>query len=125
MGDVKKTYTKTHDFFCEVYFLGQNVPCGKSVFGTYHIKKEGFIRSVLSLTLGGADRVEKAKTDMLAGVIYKYLECPLCMCWGGGGGSPWHPASPPYPSAACTSAIILTTGTFKLRIIMFYNALHN
>ena len=38
-------------FFCEVYFLGENAPCGKIVFFEYNIKKEGFIRSGLSLTL--------------------------------------------------------------------------
>ena len=66
-------------FFCEVYFLGQNAPCGKSVFRNITYKEGRFIRSGLSLTLGGADRVEKAKTDILSGVIYRYLECLLCM----------------------------------------------
>ena len=44
-----------------------------SFFRIYDIKKEGFIKSGLSLTLV-ANRVGKAKTDTLTGVIYRYLK---------------------------------------------------
>ena len=62
--------------FCEVYFLGQNALYAKMLFRILHIKKEGFISSGLSLTLD-ANRVKKAKTDTLIGIIYRYLKSPL------------------------------------------------
>ena len=48
----------------------------KMLFRILHIKKEGFISTGLSLTLD-ANRVKKAKTDTLTGIIYRYLKSPL------------------------------------------------
>ena len=48
----------------------------KMFFRIKHIKMEGFISSGLSLALD-ANRVEKAKTDTLTGIIYRYLRSPL------------------------------------------------
>ena len=48
----------------------------KLFFRISHIKKEGFIKSGLSLTLD-ANRVEKAKTGTLTGIIHGCLKSPL------------------------------------------------
>ena len=72
-----------HMFFC-VFFLRSLLSrpkCAmwKPVFFNITYEEERFYQKRLSLALGGAEWVEKAKTDILTGVIYRYLECPLCM----------------------------------------------
>ena len=55
-------------FFCEVYFLGQNAPCGKIDFSNTTYKEGRFYQKRSELDFR-CERVEKAKTDTLTGII--------------------------------------------------------